>query len=147
MINQGVLRHFDVDLVTIVIAYLMTSYGKTWVGIFALCQGFLIDIISASILGLFTLLYLIAFWCINLGSYFFDLNAMRGQIILVSLAVLLKETLLIALLKSFSLEINIAPSTVISFGLSALVTGLIAPVLFYIFNHAGHLFTGGKQED
>jgi len=147
VINQGLLRHLDVDLVTIMIAYLMISYGKTWAGIFAICQGFFIDIISAGILGLFTLSYLITFLGINIGSYFFDLNSARGQIILVSLAVLLKEALLMTLLKSFSLEINVSPSTMVSFGVSALVTGLIGPFLFYFLNHAGHLFTGDKQED
>ena len=147
MINQGLLRHLDVDLVTIMIAYLMISYGKTWAGIFATCQGFFIDIISAGILGLFTLLYLITFLSVNIGSYFFDLNSARGQIILVSMAVLLKEILLVALLKSFSLEINVSPSTMVSFGVSALVTGLIGPFLFYFLNHANFLFTGDKQED
>ena len=140
-------RHVDIDLVTIVIAYFMIYYGKTVAGIFAVCQGFLIDTMSAGVLGLFTFLYVVTFLGINLGSFVFDLNAARGQIILISLAVLLKETLLVALLRTFSFEISISSSNMLAFVVSALGTGLISPMLFYFLNRMNLLFTGVKQDD
>ena len=125
----------DVDLVIIIIAYLLVFYGETKAGIFAFGQGFFIDIISVGLFGLFTLLYLVAFLSINLGSRLFDLHTPRGVIILVTLAVLFEKALLLALLNTFSLEITVSSSGFLSFIATALCSGLMAPFLFYVFNH------------
>ncbi len=91
MINLGPIRFFALDLVTIIIAYLLIYYGTAGAVIFAIGQGFLIDTFSSGLLGLFTLLYLITFLSIKLGSFFFDLYSSRGQIFLIFIAVFLKD--------------------------------------------------------
>ena len=115
LINHLLFRFLDVDLVVVIIAYLMVYYGETGTGIFAFGQGILIDIFSGGILGLFTLLYLIIFFSIKLGSRPLYLLSAGGQIIIVLLAVLLF-------------------SDILMFASSAIFSGLIAPIIFYFFN-------------
>jgi len=85
---------------------------------------------------------LVAFLSINLGSRLFDLHTPRGITILVILTVLFEKALLLAFLaflNTFSLEITVFSSGFISFIVSALCSGLMAPFLFYIFNHINRL--------
>lgn len=146
MINYIKLSLFDVDLVIIIMTYLLVVYGEIGAGIFALSQGILIDIFSGGLLGLFTLLYLTVFLGMNLGSRLFDLRSARGQVIVISLAVLLKGILLISLLNIFSLERHLSSSVLWVFAASALCSGLIGPFVFYLFNHLKYFFTKGIRE-
>lgn len=138
-------NHFEVDLVIIIVACLLVFYGETWAGIFAFSQGLLIDIFSVGPLGLFTFLYLTVFFILILGSRFFDLHSLSGQILVISLAVLLKEILFIGLLKVLSLEVIVSLSVFLAFTTSAICTGLIGPFLFYLFNHLSHFFMGSER--
>ncbi len=49
--NQIMYNYFDADLVTIMVAYLFVSYGKSGAGFFAFAQGFLIDIFSPCLIS------------------------------------------------------------------------------------------------
>ena len=80
-------------------------------GIFAFGQGFIMDIFSTGLLGLFTLLYLMVYWSVNLGSRFFDLNSRRGLFILVTISVSVKGLFFIILLNIFSLEFTLSTRT------------------------------------
>ncbi len=146
MISQGPTRFFAVDLVTVIIAYLLIYFGTAGAVIFALGQGFLIDTFSSGLLGLFTLLYLITFLSIKFGSNFFDLDSLRGQIFLIFIAVFLKEIFLIAFLKAFAMEIFISLTDLLSFVTSALFSGLIAPLLFFVFNQISRLLIRKEKE-
>lgn len=141
-----VLKFFNIDLVIVITVYLLFFYGEAGAGIFAFGQGLLIDIFSSGVLGLFALLYLIIFLCIKLGSYPFHLLSVRGQIIIISLAVLLKGILFITFLYLFSFEITFSISAFSAFTSSAISTGVIAPLLFYLFNHLKHYFIGVYEE-
>lgn len=134
LINYVKLSLFDVDLVIIIMTYLLVVYGETEAGIFALSQGLLIDVFSGGLLGLFTLLYLSVFLSINLESRFFDLRSARGQVIVISLAILLKGVLLITFLNIFTLRIHISSLALWAFAASAACSGLIGPLVFYFFN-------------
>lgn len=136
------LSFFDVDLVIIILAYLLVSYGETGAGIFAISQGLLIDIFSVGQLGLFTFLYLALFLAFIIGSRLFDLHSQRGQILIISLAVFLKEILFITLLKILSLEIIVSFSVFFAFVTSAIFSGLIGPFIFYLFNHLNQFYMG-----
>lgn len=68
----------DLDLLTIIIAYLFLFYGQTATVIFAFGQGILIDLFSGGLHGLFTFLYLCVFGGVYLGSQFFNLQHPRG---------------------------------------------------------------------
>ena len=146
LINYVKLSLFDVDLVIIIMTYLLVVYGETEAGIFALSQGLLIDVFSGGLLGLFTLLYLIVFLSINLESRFFDLRSARGQVIVISLTVLLKGFLLITFLNIFTLRIHISSLALWAFAASAACSGLIGPVLFYLFNHLKSFLIRGIRE-
>lgn len=146
MISQGPIRFFALDLVTVMVAYLLIYYGTAGAVVFAIGQGFLIDTFSSGLLGLFTLLYLITFLSIKLGSIFFDLYSLRGQIFLISIAVFLKEIFLIAFLKAFAMEIFISLTDLFSFITSALFSGLIAPILFFIFNQISGVLIRKERE-
>ncbi|MGD9034736.1 MAG: hypothetical protein PVH02_18865 [Desulfobacteraceae bacterium] len=135
LFNHAQLSLFDVDLVVIITAYLLVFYGATEAGIFALSQGLLVDIFSGGLLGLFTLLYLTVFLGMNLGSRFLDLRSARGQIIIISLAVLLKGILFFTFLNVFPLEIHVSYFVLWAFAASAACSGLLGPLVFYLLNH------------
>jgi rod shape-determining protein MreD len=129
-LNQRWLEFVDIDLVTILIAYLWIHYGQTGAGLFALGQGVMMDLFSGSMMGLFALLYLAVFLAIQMGSRFFHLQTFRGLMILILLAVLLRQLMLLGLLEVFSFPIHFTWHTYVSFGLSALVSGVLAPPCF-----------------
>ena len=131
---------FDLDLLTIMTAYVFLFYGRTRACAYAFGQGFLIDLFSGGLHGLFTLLYLCVFACIYLTSRLVNLHYPRGQIILISLAVLLKEILLLMVLIIFSREIFVPRSCIWVLGFSAMATGLITPAFFYLFDRLRTVF-------
>ena len=126
--------HFDLDFLIIIIAYLFLYYGQTPASIFAFGQGLVIDFFSAGLHGLFTFLYMSVFAGIYLGSQFFDLQEHRGQVLLISMAVLLKKGLFLIVLSTFFLEAVFSKSFLWISVASAIATGLIAPVAFYLFD-------------
>ena len=125
---------FDLDLFAILTAYLLLSYGPTAAAIFALGQGFLIDLFSGGLHGLFSFLYLSVFGGIYLGSKFFNLQYRKGQILVIFLAVLLKRILLLIMLSLFSMKVIFPMSFLSIYGASVIVTGLITPLVFLIFD-------------
>ena len=140
-------RFINVDLVIIMIVYLLISYGETGAGIFAFGQGLLIDIFSSGLLGLFALLYLLMLLGMKLASSSFNLFSVRGQIFIISLAVLLKEILFVTFLHLFAFKISLSYPIFLTIMSSALCSGLIAPFLFHLFNHLSGFFKGAYEED
>ena len=140
LVKGSVINHFrphlfDLDLVTLIMAYLLMRQGSGWTAVFALVQGMAVDIFSAGVTGLFTFLYLVIFLSLVFGGRFFDLLSSKGQVILISLAVFLKQILFLSLLKAFSFEISLSLSLLVPFALSALLSGLAGPFVFYLLNH------------
>ncbi len=138
--NQIKVVPFEVDLVAIMTAYLLVSHGQVWSGLFAFGQGLLLDCYSAGLVGLFTLLYLTAFLSMSIGSRVFDPNSPRSTILLITIAVLIKGVLFAFLLNAFSLESGFQHSSLVSIALSAIVSGLLAPFVFHLFNHMDRRF-------
>jgi rod shape-determining protein MreD len=125
---------FDLDFLTILIAYLFLFYRSVPVGWFAFGQGLLIDIFSGGFHGLFTLLYLGVFGGIHLGSRFFNPQGPKGQVIIISLSVLLKKALLLMVLNAFSRDPVFFKTFLWTSGASAICTGMFGPILFFLFN-------------
>ena len=144
--NRAGLDFLDVDVVTVITAYLLGRYGQVGAGLFAFAQGLLIDVYSAGLVGLFTLLYLVAFLGMLFGARFFDPKSPKGIFILVALAVLLKEVSLLIILDLFSYEMILSPSVFLYVAASALSSGLIAPFFCYIFKRLGGAFSNGVEE-
>ncbi len=125
---------YALDLLTIVTAYLFLIYGQTGSCIFALGQGFFIDLFSGGMHGLFTFLHISVFGGIWLGSRFFNLQTPKGQIFIVSLVMLSKNIFFFIMVAAFSQEVFFPRSFLWVSGALAIGTGLFAPVLFFIFN-------------
>lgn len=125
---------FDLDLTALLTGYLFLSFGSIQAAIFALGQGLLMDIFSSGPTGLSALIYFGVFWVIYLGSFFFNLEAAKGQIIIVSLAVFVKTAIwqgsVIFLYGAFVFS----PSWACTAAVSIVGTGLIAPLLYALFD-------------
>jgi rod shape-determining protein MreD len=146
VVNDLVPLFFDIDLVIVITASLLMRSGSAGAAIFAFGQGMLIDLFSAGFLGLFALLYVISYLCLELGARFFDLRSVQGQFILVGLVVLIKELVLVGLLDAFAFEVVLSASLFFWFGVSAVFTGLIAPFIFSILR-AVQIRTGGESRE
>jgi len=142
---------FELDLFAVIIAYLFLFYGRVPAATFAFCQGLLIDLLSGGIHGLFTFIYLSIFGCIYLGSRLFNLEYPKGQVLLISSVVLLKKILLLLVLGTFSQEVFFPKFFFLASVVSAISTGIVAPIVFYLFNRVRSLFlrlsiSGHKQQ-
>jgi len=125
---------FDLDFLTILTAYLFLAFGQVGAGIFALGQGFLMDVFSGGLHGLFSAAYLGVFFVILVGSRFFNLLNPKGQIIIVSLAVFLKNVMLLIFLRIFSQDIVYSKRVVLVSLASIVISGLAAPLFFQLLN-------------
>jgi rod shape-determining protein MreD len=125
---------YDLDLLTILIVYLLLSYGESAVGVFAFGQGFLIDLFSGGLQGLFTSLYLAVFGAVHLGRRLFDLEGVKGRMIVIFLAVLLRKALFVFFQSIFAGDMVYSRSFILISAASALITGLVAPVFFSLFD-------------
>jgi len=125
---------FDLDLLTILTAYLFLSFGRIQAGAFALGQGFLIDIFSSGLHGLFAFLYLSVFCAIYVGSLFFNLQTAKGQIMIVTLAICLKNIVFLTVLSLVSNSMVFSKSFLSASAVSIIGTGLITPILVNLFN-------------
>jgi hypothetical protein len=145
LMNRIGLETLDIDLVAILIACLLAGRGKAAAVVFAMGQGILIDIFSAGWPGLFWFLYMVAFFIMNVGGKFFDPHSLRGMFLLVSIAVFLKDLLLLGMLHSFSLQIGSVPSALLTIVVSAFSTGLLAPAFFHGVQGFGRLVVGETE--
>lgn len=136
----------DLECVIIITAYLLAYGREAGAGIFALCQGLLTDIFSGGIWGFHAILYLIIYLFIKIFSSPFDQSSVSGQFTLIFIAVLVKELLSIPLLYIFSMDINLSFYIFLAFIISALFSGLIAPLIFYLLNSLVRLFFRSKEE-
>ena len=146
ILNLIVAVPIDIDVVVIITVYLLAYGSETGAGIFALGQGMLTDIFTGGVWGFHAILYLTIFLLIKIISIPFDLFSVPGQLTLVFIVVLIKEFLRVPLLYLFSLNMGFSNSDLLMFILSALSSGLIAPLIFYLLNQLGRLFHRAKEE-
>jgi rod shape-determining protein MreD len=125
----------ELDFLAILTAFLFMRSGDSAAGVFAFGQGLFIDLFSGGRAGMFGGLYLCAFGVIYLACRFFHLHRPRGQIVIVSCAVLVKKLMFLLLVTVFSLEIAFLGSYLLESLASALITGLLAPPFFIFFKH------------
>ena len=126
MIEKGV----DIDLIIVFTVYFLST-NESSPGIFAFSQGFLLDILSGGVLGLFTLLYLLIYFVIRMASHPIDLLSPFGRVAVVLIAVIVKEFLMILFLNIFSLQYIFTADSLVNFCVSAILTGLISIFIFY----------------
>jgi cell shape-determining protein MreD len=146
VVNEIAPLFFDIDLVIVITAALLRGSGSAGAAVFAFGQGMFMDVLSAGFLGLFALLYVLSFLCLELGARFFDLRSAQGQFILVALVVLFKELFLVGLLDAFAFEVLLSTPLFFWFGVSAFFTGLITPLIFYMLNYV-RIRTAGEARE
>ena len=122
------------DLITALILYVFLVFGHAGSFIFALGQGYFMDLFSGGMQGLFTFLYLSVFGCILLSSKFFNLYSARGQVTIIGLVMLLKSVLFSISLTAFSQRAVFPVSFPWISALVAIITGITTPVIFYLFD-------------
>lgn len=144
--NQVRVEWLDVDFVTILTAYIMIAIGQAASGVFAFGMGLLIDCYSAGLLGLFTTIQMVALLSMYLGSRFLDIQSPRSVFFLVTLGAWAKGMLFIGLLNALSLETGFSLETFTAITLSALLSGLIAPFIFYVMNKIRRLSKEQKNQ-
>lgn len=128
------------------IGYLLMYSGSTGACIFAFFLGMLIDFFSADVLGFFTLVYLLIFLAIEFGSRFFDLRSVKGQVILVFLGVFVREMLVVSLLDILGYQVHFSSSLFMGFTVSAGITAVLAPFIFFLLEWLRAIFSGRVKE-
>jgi rod shape-determining protein MreD len=136
----------DIDLVTVMIGYLLIHSGRTGACVYAFFLGMLVDLFAAGVPGVFTLLYMLVFLIIELGARFFDLQTIKGPMILVFLGAFIKQLCLVGLLDIFAYQVHFSSSLFLGFAVSAAVTGLIAPFVFALFDWIKTAWLGQERE-
>lgn len=124
----------DIDLITMMIGYLLVHSGRAGACVYAFFLGMLVDLFAAGVPGLFTFLYVTVFLVIELGSRFFDLQTIKGPMILVFLGALARQLCLVGMLEVLAYQVHFSSSLFLGFVVSAGVTGLIAPFVFSLFD-------------
>jgi hypothetical protein len=135
----------DVDLVTLLTGYIFFSFGQIQAAAFALGQGLLIDVFSSGPSGFSGLLYMGVFWAIYLGSLFFNLETPKGQMIVISLTVLLKNAAWQCLFAILFGKFMISASFLYAAIVAVVGTGLLAPLLYAVFDRLRGIPPGGED--
>ncbi|MBN2059296.1 MAG: rod shape-determining protein MreD [Deltaproteobacteria bacterium] len=136
----AIFRFIELDLVLIFILYFFVFFGETGAGIYAFSLGLVTDVLSGGAAGIFSLIYLIVFLGFKLGSRPFDLFSPGGQVIVLSLAVVLKKILIFVFISLFSLESIFSFPVFLKSIFSAISTGLVGSLIFFFLNQLDHLF-------
>ena len=127
-------RLLDLDLIIIIIAFIYLKYGPAWAGCYAFGQGLFTDIFSGGLQGLFITLYMAVFGVILLSALIFNLNNPKGQAIVVIVSMMVKKILLFIILLLVSVPFSLSKPMLSIFLLSVVLTGLSAPLVYYILN-------------
>jgi len=124
---------FHLDLLTILTAFAFLTGGAVTAGVFAISQGILVDLFSQGHLGLFPLLYLTALGCMAFCRGLFELHHPKGQLIIVTTAEAVLQIVNGLTLRVMLSEHGPDLGTVLhSTMISATITGVAAPVVFFV---------------
>jgi rod shape-determining protein MreD len=132
LFHSLIVKGVDIDLIIVFTVYFLAS-NESSPGIFAFCQGFLLDIFSGGILGFFTLLYLLVYFFIRIASHPIDLLTPVGRAAVVFIAVIAKELIMIIFLSLFSPQYIFSIDSLFSFFLSAVLTSMLSIFIFHFF--------------
>ncbi len=147
VVLRGTITHLvsiesiDCDLIPIFLVYLIGKNHELRAGWLAFLMGLLTDIFTPSQLGLFAFAYSAILLGINHCRRFLDFTKIRTSILLVGLFVVAKWSVLLTAIRIFPLGQAIPSISLISVLISALITSIIAPWLFYLLN----LVSGGEN--
>ena len=140
VILRGVIAHLvgiewvDIDLIPIFLVYLIAEDQDFRAGCLAFFMGILTDIFAPCQLGLFAFVYSAILLGINQCRQFLDFNKIKALVLLVAIFLVAKWSLVLIIIRILSLGQSIPSITFILIPISALITGMITPFLFYFLN-------------
>jgi rod shape-determining protein MreD len=134
------------DLVLILTLYLGLSYPPISGGILAFFLGYLMDLFSGNVLGLYTLSRPLIFYIAQIFKDRVYLEGFLSQFLFVFLSALVEGFLLLLLLNGLNPNPlgNLYPSLLTVLLPQSLSTGLMTPVLFSLFRK-GSLFLSNPK--
>ncbi len=124
----------DIDLIPIFLVYLIAEDQDFRAGCLAFFMGILTDIFAPCQLGLFAFVYSAILLGINQCRQFLDFNKIKALVLLVAIFLVAKWSLVLIIIRILSLGQSIPSITFILIPISALITGMITPFLFYFLN-------------
>jgi len=140
------IERLDIDLIPIVLIYILGNNQELRAGCLAFCMGVLTDILAPSQLGLFAF----AYSAIILGMYrcrqFLNFNNIKTATLFVALFLLTKWAFLLLVLRLFPAGHYMPSISLGSMLVSAAITSLLAPPLFYVLDLAGGQETLGYAQ-
>lgn len=113
---------------------MLATHSELSGAVFMFCMGFLTDIISGGILGLFTFLYTLVYMAVIIISHPVDVLSSGGRTAIIFIAVVIKNLLMAALLTIFSLGSVFHLKGLTGVILSGFFTCVISLFIFYFFN-------------
>lgn len=136
VIVRGSINHLvgiewlDIDLIPIFLIYLIAKDQNFMAGCLGFFMGILTDIFAPCQLGLFAFAYSAILFGINHCRRFLDFNNIKTSILFVAIFLLAKWSFLMIIIRPFPL----GQFTPLIYFISVLITGMIAPSLFYFLN-------------
>jgi rod shape-determining protein MreD len=133
------IERLDIDLIPIVLIYILGRDQELRAGCLAFCMGILTDILAPSQPGLFAFTYSAIIFGMCRCRQFLDFNNIKTSTLFVAIFLLTKWAFLLVVLRLFPAGQFMPSISLASVLLSAAITSLLAPPLFYVLNLAGGL--------
>lgn len=131
------IERLDIDLIPIVLIYILGKNQELRAGCLAFCLGILTDILAPSQLGLFAFAYSAIIFGMCRCRQFLDFNNIKTSTLFVAIFLLTKQAFLLVVLRFFPAGQLMPSISLVSVLVSAVITSLLAPPLFYILNLVG----------
>ena len=128
------------DLTAVLTVYLVVCSGPRSAVAFALFQGFLVDLFSGGIRGLFTGFYLMVFCVAFLGRRLFDIHQPRGQFIITALAVVSGKLLFFLTISIMIPHYGFSAFWPLPAASAAIVSGALAPLVISALQRIRHIY-------
>jgi hypothetical protein len=147
VILRGTISHLvgvewlDIDLIPIFLVYLIGKDQDLRAGFLAFFMGLLAGLFTPCQLGLFAFAYSAVLVGIIHCRRFLDLTKIRTTVLLVALFVVAKWSVLLVVVRILPLGRSIPSIAYLLVFISALLTSIVAPFLFYLLN----LVSGGEK--
>jgi len=135
------------DIVLILTLYLGLSYPLISGGILAFFMGYLMDLFSGNVLGLYTFSRPLIFYIAQLFKGRFYLEGILSQFLFVFLSALVEGLLILVLLNGLNPNPlgNLYPMLFTVLLPQSFFTGLITPILFFLLNKDSLLLSNQKR--
>lgn len=135
------------DIVLILTLYLGLSYPLISGGILAFFMGYLMDLFSGNVLGLYTFSRPLIFYIAQLFKGRFYLEGSLSQFLFVFLSALVEGLLILILLNGLNPNPlgNLYPMLFTVLLPQSFFTGLITPILFFLLNKGSLLLSDQKR--